>query len=306
MKTTFKTVKRTHKTHTGNGSTRLDERAMLVYLSIGLWAGRKIDQELTSQVTKAARAEADAGKWWTRVVPAHATKPIVNARMRARHIHFECTLPWQDNGVRVLPSSMFLDYSQKMRKAEEEFRKAVVVFLKEYPTYVADASIRLGTLFKPELFPTAEAISDKFPWSIHYSPLPTAGDFRVDLGEDTTAEIRKGIQDQADAAMADAMSDLWQRLHDGVSKIAERLNDPDGIFRDSLIENVTELCELLPKMNVTGNKDLEKARQDVVKKLSKQEPEVLRKNKPARADAAKQAADILKQMETYMSKRSTK
>lgn len=281
----------------------LDSRAMLVNLSIGFWEGRKKDKEKTAEVLREEHAGTDAGVWWTKVVPASATKPVINARLRARNIHIHFTLPWQDDGSRVLPATMFMDYTAAMRKAEEDFQEAVAGFLAEYPTHVASARQRLGGLFREDQLPSLREIEGKFPWTIRFNPLPTAGDFRVDLGSDTTKEIQKSIQEQADAAMQNAMGDLWERLHDVVSRVADRLNDPKGIFRDSLIENVVELCELLPKMNVTGDKELDNARAEVLAKLAKVEPEVLRTNPSARADTAKAANDILKAMSAFMPKK---
>lgn len=281
----------------------LDERAMLVHLSIGFWQGRKRDKDKTNEVAKQSQADDDAGTWWTRVVPLHAVKPIVNARLQARADHLKFTLPWRDDGFRVLPAAMFMKYTAAMRIQQEKYKKVVATFLKDYPGYVKAAPKRLGSLFKAEMLPTPAELEDKYPWSLRFVPLPTAGDFRVELGSSRTEEIRKAIEKDSKAAMEAAMSDLWNRLHESVGKIAERLDDDEGVFRKNLIENVTELCEMLPAMNVTGDPDLEAARQQVIAKLTKQEPEVLRKNKAVRADTAKAANDILKKMEAYRAKK---
>lgn len=281
----------------------LDERAMLVYLSIGHWSGKKADTIKTDEVLKGEHAASDSGEWWTRVIPKHAVNPIVAARSRARAKHFELTLPWQDDGFRILPAAMFLKYTEAMREARTEFESAVKGLIKEYPNLVAGAAKRLGGLFKSNLFPSATELSYKFPYSLRFNPLPRAQDFRVDLGAEANQEIAQNIQQQVEEATATAMKDLWARLHDGVNRIAERLNDPKGIFRDSLIENVVDLCEMLPDLNITGNAELETARQEVLKKLAKQEPEVLRTNKAARASTAKNAQDILKKMEQFVSKK---
>lgn len=301
MSMTTKKLKKLAPKH--SPGTGLDERAMLVYLSIGFWEGRKKDEAKSSEVIKDERASEDAGTWWTRTIPPHATKPIINARLRARAVHLEYTMPWMDDGFRILPASMFLKYTEAMRQGQDNFNTVVADFLMEYPQIVKDASARLGGLFKPEMFPSQDDLANKYPWQLRFIPLPTAGDFRVNLGIEAADDIRKNIQAQVDEAMAGAMRDLWERLHEGVSKIAEKLNDSEAVFRDSLIGNVVELCELLPQMNITGDKKLEAARQDVIKKLTKQEPEVLRKNKTARADTAKAAGDILKQMESFRPKK---
>lgn len=281
----------------------ITERAMLVNLSIGYWDGKKRDKNKTAEIVKDEKADADAGIWWTQVIPKSAMKPVILARDNARIIHLRYTLPWLDRGIRVLPAAMFQKYTKELREAHDAYRAAVAKFVAEYPTYVADARKRLGGLFRDDFIPDAAEIAGKFPWSIHYAPIPTKNDFRVNLGADEVANIRKQIEDDARAAMVDAMGDVWERLHEVVSKLAERLGDADATFRDSLIGNALELCDLLPKLNVTGDRDLENARAALVARFAKADPEQLRKDKPARADAAKAANDILKKMEAFMPKK---
>ena len=39
--------------------------------------------------------------------------------------------------------------------------------------------------------------------------------------------------------------------------------DPKKVFRDSLVENARELCELLPKLNMTDDPNLEAIRKEL-------------------------------------------
>lgn len=282
----------------------LDERAMLVRLSIGFWEGRKKDKTKTDEVVKDERALPDAGTWWTRLISVADTNPINTASAQARAAHARFTLPWYDDGVRVLPAAMFLQYTAEMRKYETAFRASVDTFLNAYPRLVENAATRLGGLFNPAHYPTPKTLAEKFSWVIRFTPLPNENDFRVNLDKATTEQIKKGIAEEGAKAMETAMGDLWERLHGAVARIADRLGDPEGIFRDTLIKNVVEICEILPRMNVTGNPELEAARAAVMAKLAKQEPETLRVNKAVRADAAKDAAAILAKMEAFMGKRA--
>lgn len=276
------------------------ERAMLANQCISVWEGRKKDKTISDEVLTDATAQKDAGAWWTRTVPQSALKAIGLAVHHARKAHWESTLPWSDAGPRVLPASMFFEYTSKMQKAKAEFDAAVEGFLVEYPKLVAEAPARLGKLMTDVEFPSVDQLRSKFSFSTQITPLPSAGDFRVDLGADRTNDIREQIEAQSNASMARAMGDLWTRLHAAVDKIATRLSDDEAVFRDSLIENLVDLCELLPKMNVTQDQNLDAMRDEVLSKLSKQDPEVLRKNKPARADAAKAANEIAEKMKAFM------
>ena len=116
---------------------------------------------------------------------------------------------------------------------------------------------------------------------------------------DEVARIRKDIEARSTAATETAMADLWTRLHDVVSKMAERLGTKDAIFRDSLVDNVAELVDLLPRLNLTGDARLDAMRREVADKLLVYEPETLRKDGGARKETARAAEDILAAMSGY-------
>ena len=280
----------------------LTEKAMLIDLSIGYWEGRKRDKVVSQDVITSKRAEQDAGSWWTRIVSPSMLKNIGTAVNKGRTLHHRLTLPWSDTGPRILPAAMFLKYTTEMRKIETEYHEAVDQFLQEYPQAVASAETRLGDLFIADHYPTAKKLSHKFKWSIEVTPLPNAEDFRVDLGSSKTKQIRKEIESRVNETMASAMQDLWRRLYEAVNHIAERLSKEKNIFRDSLMDNVKELCDMLPKLNITDDKKLEQMRREVVRRLAKRSPNELRTNTTERKEAATAANKILETMQGYIGK----
>jgi hypothetical protein len=147
------------------------------------------------------------------------------------------------------------------------------------------------------VFPSAGKVASLFYFETNFFPLPAASDFRVQIGDEAANEIRGEIERNTKDLMDNAMGNLWERLHECVSAMAERLSDPKKIFRDSLVKNVIDLCDLLPGLNVTGDAKLEQARADVVARLTGNGAQELRDNKIARRETAQAAVDILKQME---------
>ena len=99
---------------------------------------------------------------------------------------------------------------------------------------------------------------------------------------------------------AEAMKDLFVRLNTVIEHFAEKLSDKEAIFRDSLVENVIELVNLLPKLNVVGDADLESLRKETQKKLCAYEPDTLRKDAKVRDKAAGDAKAILDKMAGYV------
>ena len=95
------------------------------------------------------------------------------------------------------------------------------------------------------------------------------------------------------------MTNLWQRVYELVKPLADKLNDPKGIFRDSLVEKIHDLTNLLPKLNITGDKKLNDLTNEIRQKLCSRSPGELRDLDGVRGRVAKDADDILDRMKGY-------
>ena len=93
---------------------------------------------------------------------------------------------------------------------------------------------------------------------------------------------------------------LYDGLKTLVEKVNERLSDPDKEFRDSLIGNLREFCERLPRLNLTNDQQLEEYREEIVASLGQFEPDLLRSNDLVRQTVAERAREITEAMSAYM------
>lgn len=283
----------------GKKKNRLSERAMLIHLRTSSWLGRTKDKKVTSEVCSAKNAGADAGSWWTYLVPKHAIRNVEAARMRCRNTHFKYTLPWLDGSIRILPSAMYMTYTTEMRKVIAEHEEAVRVFLKDYPGIVSRAEKRLGKLKEGRRFPTVEEIKRKFQVFTDVMPVPEVSDFRCKLGNDELDDIRNNFETSYHDKLNDAMASVWNKLAEMIEKIEKKMKEPKGIFRNSLISNLKDFCELIPKMNLTNDNNLEQMRKEVIKKLANLNAPDLRVSKKERRKAHKTAKEIMNKLKDY-------
>jgi hypothetical protein len=281
-------------------TTRLSEKAMLVRLTVSVWTGRTKDKVVSQEVTTAKHASSESGAWWTYLVPREHLKAIGAADSNCRTVWRKRTLPWTDEGCRILPSKMYMDYTNEMRKAITQFDEAVHNFVENYPTILGSAKKRLGDLAQTKQFPTVNEVKYKFGIRQTIYPMPDAADFRVNLSEDDADAIRDQISTIMNDTIKNAMSDIWGQMAALIGKVEEILAQPDKIFRGSLIGNLKEFCDLLPKLNLMDDENLEEIRKETLEKLAKLSPDDLRDNKIARKKAAKTAGDVLKKMKTFM------
>jgi hypothetical protein len=166
----------------------------------------------------------------------------------------------------MLPTKLFMDYKQTMNGYERTFEMLCDNFFDEYETLVRDAQVNLGALYKAEDYPPLEEVRKKFSFRRSVKPLPEAGDFRLDIPAHDLEEMKAAYENQYSEKLADAMRTPWERLHEvllGMSNKLEDNGDGKKRYHDSLISNPLELCELLTKLNITNDPKLEDARRQV-------------------------------------------
>jgi hypothetical protein len=270
----------------------LQDSAMLVTLTISQWTARKHDRSVSSEVDRNHGAK-DGGRYNKLLIRKEALDPIAKVEGAARQYLYKMTLAWGDNGERLLPAALFMEFSQTMQQFRAEFDARVRDFVQEYPTLVQEARHRLGTLYDPQDYPSS--IRDKFAFPPPaVTPVPSANDFRVNLNKEYVEQIRVDIQTAMEARQKDSLKQCWQRMHGVVSKMSERLGNEKSPIYDSLIENARELIQILPALNLSNDPELNRIAEELDGILVP--PDRLRQDKRLRADTAARADEILKRL----------
>jgi hypothetical protein len=284
----------------------LSSKAMLCSLSISVWSARKHDPDASEEIAVRHGAQADAGRYHKILLPRQALAEIQKIVSEARQEHYFLTLPWDDNGYRVLPAAAYMDHVEKTHRLSQHFTAAVDGLERQFSVLVDQARTRLGSLFRQQDYPTVNELRDKFSFETRVMPLPEAADFRVSLGEEEKTRIRRQITASVEASLQVGSRELWYRLYDGVRHMAQRLSaykvGDQGVehpFRDSVVGNLVKLVDVLPKLNVTNDPELEQMGQQVRRSLLV-DPKELRQSETARAETAQAAAEIAERMADYM------
>lgn len=279
----------------------LTEKAMLVSLTISAWTARKYDRKATDRVISDFGAAESAGRFNKLLVNLGSVQAYQKVAGAARTFHYGNTLPWIHDGADIISVDHFFTYSEKLRDFEQQFNAAAADFIAQYPALVAQAGRDLGELFNTADYPTPAEIAAKFKFAVKVSPLPSARDFRVQLGADEVEKIKAQLDADIKDGLQGALSEIWQRMHSAVKHLVEKLGDTKGIFRDSLIGNLTELCAVLPKLNIGNDATINGMIADIKSTLCDYVPNELRDDPKLRKQAAAAAADILKKMDSYIS-----
>jgi hypothetical protein len=278
-------------------TTPLSRKAVLVSVNISAWTARKLDKKVTDETNHKYNATKDAGRYNKLLIAAQHLADIVGVNSKARHTLYGMTQPWVDEGPRILANALYSKFADEFRVLKRDFNQAADRFAADYPSFVEERRRELNGLFNAADYPSADTIRSKFKFELTVLPFPAAEDFRSDLDDDTAAEIKQQLQATSKEAVSNAMHHTGQRIIETVGRMAEKLREyktTEGkCFRDSLVDNVRELADLLPAFNLTGDKKLTAITNRITKELCAEDAAVLRENDAVRKDVQKSADDIV-------------
>lgn len=282
----------------------ITKHTMLVLQSISMWTARRHDRKISNEVAEKHHAKVErAGRYNKMLIDVKHDLYVALVKIsgEARRYHEDKTLPWAQDGSRILSAAIYMDYMAAMEGFREQWQHAVEQFLRAYPALREAAKKELNGLYKDSDYPSASQLREKFGFRISVYPVPNAEDFRVDsLDETEVKAIRESIEEEVRVTVLRAEQERWVRLFDVVKHAVERLSKPDAIFRDTLITNIREACQTLPKLALVKDADFDAFVEQVSRNLANAEPSILREEPQYRAETARKAAEIARKMAAFM------
>ena len=277
----------------------LHTRALLVSLNIGMWEARRYDKQVSQEIADQHHTSNDAGRYNKNLLlkSDNSHKALNSHLASVRMEHYKQTLPWSDEGWRLLPISNYMQYTAMLRKSRKEFEGKLETFLADYPTLQAAAKAARNGLLKDEEYPSVSKLRKRYYLEADYKPVPRGDDFRISLADEEIAELASNCESKVRDAFASAQLDAVNRLFDCLKRMNEKLSQPDAIYRDTLITNARELCDVLSRLNIGEDQNLESIREQLERIAINHEPQELREDKDTRAQVAKETAQLMSAMQ---------
>jgi len=172
----------------------ITQRAMLAAVHISIWTAIKHDRKVSRDVADRHGAREQAGRYNKQLLMgAGKLEELRTLGGQIRQHFYKITLPWSDEGFRLLPSHFYFDLTTRMREFEAKFSSGIDAFLDVYPEYIREARAELGGLFREEDYPSAEKLREKFSVKLEVLPIPTGDDFRVTMSAEEQARVAREI-----------------------------------------------------------------------------------------------------------------
>ena len=271
----------------------INEKALLVKLSVSQWYNRTIDRKVTDEVAQRYEVAEQEDKYVKTLLPRVAVRNIQRAISDLRTFHYANTLPWQDDSVRILSSGNFFQYQQGIAARRAKLDEVVAEFVSNYPKWLDHARKTKKGLFDETQYPTASGISDHYKVNVTFLPFPNVADFRVDIDSKELEQIKSQTAQALTEALSSANQNLIDRLYERVYLLYSALNDPEKVFRDNTVTSIVETADLVERLNVTGDVRVASAVNASRTALQDVHPDMLRSSPDFRNKVALRAAELL-------------
>lgn len=274
-------------------------RLMLTAVTIRKYEARKQDKAVTAEVNESKHARSGAARVNKDLFTKEAMAKVNEAASAARLVHYKYTMPWSDEGYRILTTELYQDFLTNIAVCRQNFLVAAAEFIRNYESHKEEARIHLGNMWDANDYLPAADLINKFSFDVKLMPLPQATDFRVDIADEEIKMIQADIEQRVTASLADGLKAPIEKLFKAVTAMSEKLSDPEAQFQYTLIENVRDIAALLPRFNFLNDPHINQLASDA-SQLTAYSADQLRTNPSARQHVVTHANALINKAQSWL------
>ena len=148
----------------------ITERAMLAAVHISIWTAVKHDRKVSRDVADQHGAHEGAGRYNKQLLRgADKLDELRTLAGQIRQYFYKITLPWSDEGFRLLPANFYFELMAQDARVRSRLRPGRREFLAVYPQYIEQVRPELNGLFREEDYPVCGKAADEV-WREARSP----------------------------------------------------------------------------------------------------------------------------------------
>lgn len=264
-------------------------KTMLVKLEKHQLSTSITDKAVSAEVRNRKGVSKSSGSWKKKLF-ATGYEDVRKTLNEVNKYHKTITVPYDDDGFAMLKASLYEEYKDRMDAFAIQLDGAVDEFIVNMDTIIESDRGALGDTFDASDYPSEADVRESISVSYKFQSLPNLEG--VVINSYSMKELIEQNEERLKAVMESAASKPVELIVDLVEKIKSTLGDPDKIFRNTLVGNLTEALEGAENLNLTGSSDVSDAIAEAKKLLGVigEDLDALRKDKEFRSDVANQAA----------------
>ena len=222
-----------------------------------------------------------------------AYQAVTTVRGRVLAYWKALTLPYPEPGIRLIRQDDLTRFDEQLQLLRAELDVAVQGLQARYDELQAHARQRLGSLFNPRDYP--ESLREEFAVAWEF-PTVEPPEYLRRLNPTLYAQECQRMQQRFQDAVSLAEQAFVDELARLVNHLTERLSGQDDgkpkVFRDSVIENLTEFFSRFQRLNIRSNAELDALVQQTQRIVQGVAPRQLRENASLRQTITAQMSAV--------------
>ncbi len=222
-----------------------------------------------------------------------AFKAVSSVKNKAVRYFRDVSLPYPEAGIRLIRPARLDEVNRQMEAFRNDLGDAVYHLDRAYSHLKALARERLGTLYNEGDYPPS--LSGLFGISWEF-PSIEAPSYLQQLNPEVYRQECERVQQRFSEAVQLAEQAFTEELAKLVSHLTERLSGSDDgkprVFRDSVVENLTEFFDRFRQLNIGSNEQLDGLVSDARRIVRGVRPQALRDDTNLRQHVATEMSRV--------------
>jgi len=223
--------------------------------------------------------------------PVHTGLSLMNSAYAA---HKSMSKSWLDDGPRVLLSARIPEYQDKVRAITDKLIPIAGTIRSNWDQLVQDAVTFRGAGASVSEYPTSDDVQGMFHIEYRIRPIPTEGDFRVEVSPAAKASYLQELDEATAAIRSETLRMTLTTLRRAVERLSVPIGEEGAVFRNSLVENITDAVREVEDHNLSNDPEVTAIAAEIKQALAafNSNPDVLRNFQQVRDDTSNRLATI--------------
>jgi len=194
-----------------------------------------------------------AGKFMKKLMDDSDKFKAVHSKLNeAYNWHRGITMPFLDNGMRMLNVEKLDDYMQRIASFKSDIERSLLDLKPEWDNEIAKDMQRLGGLANPKDYPDFSEVEYRYKIDVKILPVPEAQDFRFAVDKSITDELDTLKQQ----AKIEGRREVYSRVEKLVSSAMVNCGKEKPRIHESMLENMKDLADVMQYLNIHNDGEM--------------------------------------------------
>lgn len=233
-----------------------------------------------------------------------AFRAVTQVKNRAVQYWKGMSLPYPENGIRLIRRDRIEDFDNRMSELHEELDEAVVELDRRYEELQAAARQRLGALYNPADYPESLRGMFAMQWDFpSVEPPDYLRQLNPELYEQESRRVAARFEEAVQLAEAAFVGEFQGLLEHLCERLSGETDNKPKVFRNSAVTNLQAFFDRFRQLDVGSHEELDRLVEEARRIAGGLEPQDLRENTGLRQQVAQQLSSVQNTLDELMVER---